>query len=137
MREDGQDAIATRRYMDIKIADRLNEPAIQRDFLLGLSQRGRCGARINCVDLAAWKGNLSCVICKMRSALREQHSRLRARNDRDPLSRPRLRRAEPCIGIAYSPAKRNFTICLVYLPNAEIAGVGLENWRGFTRSGRH
>ena len=28
-REDGQDAIATRRYMDIKIADRLNEPAIQ------------------------------------------------------------------------------------------------------------
>jgi hypothetical protein len=69
--------------MDIKIADRLNEPAIQRDFLLGLAQRGRCGAGINCVDLAAWKGNLSCVVCKMRSALREQHRRLSARNDRD------------------------------------------------------
>ena len=69
--------------MDIKIADRLNEPAIQRDFLLGLAQRGRCGARINCFDLAAWKGNLSCVVCKMRSALREQYRRLRARNDRD------------------------------------------------------
>ena len=78
-REDGQDAIATRRYMNIKLADRLSEPAIQRDFLLGLAQRGRCGARINCVDLAAWKGNLSCVVCKMRSALCEQHRRLRAR----------------------------------------------------------
>ena len=52
-------------------------------FLLGLAQRGRCGARINCFDLAAWKGNLSRVVCKMRSALREQYRWLRARNNRD------------------------------------------------------
>jgi hypothetical protein len=29
--------------MDIKIADRLNEPAIQRDFLLGLAQSAAAG----------------------------------------------------------------------------------------------
>src|SRR5262245_46288402 len=39
-RKGGQDAIATRSYMDIKIADRLNEAAVERDLFLGLAERG-------------------------------------------------------------------------------------------------
>jgi hypothetical protein len=38
--------------MDVKTADRLNEPAVERGFLLGLTQRGRRRADIKGVDLA-------------------------------------------------------------------------------------
>ena len=39
--------------MDVKIADRLNEAAVEPDLLLGFTQRGRSRARITGVDLAA------------------------------------------------------------------------------------
>src|SRR5262249_52987495 len=69
--------------MDVKIADRLNKAAVERDLLLGLTQRGRSRARIISVDLAAWERNLPSVVREMGCALREQHRRLRPRNDRD------------------------------------------------------
>src|SRR5262249_16490707 len=49
-REGGQDAIATRRHMDVKIADRLNEAAVERDLLLSLTQHGHSRTRINSLE---------------------------------------------------------------------------------------
>ena len=72
--------------MDVKIADRLNEAAVEPYLFLGFTQRGRSRARINGVNLAAREGNFRSVSRKMKGALREQHRRLRPRNDRDEYS---------------------------------------------------
>ena len=50
--------------------------ALPRLAAEGMSADAAC---VDGVDLAAWKDNLSCVVCKIRSALCEQHRRLRAR----------------------------------------------------------
>ena len=76
--------------MDVKIADRLNEAAVEPYLLLGFTQRGRSRARINGVNLAAREGNFRSVSRKMKGALREQHRRLRPRNDRDEHTAVRL-----------------------------------------------
>src|SRR5262249_38296404 len=43
-RDGGHDAVITGRYMDVKIADRLNKVAVKRDLLLGLTQQKMRGA---------------------------------------------------------------------------------------------
>ena len=69
-REGGQDAIATWRYVNVKIADRLNEATVKRDLLLGLTQRGRSRTRIDSLNLTARKRNLRRVVRKLGGALR-------------------------------------------------------------------
>ena len=57
-----QDAKAERGAVEIEIADRLDELALEADFLLGLAQRGIERRSVGRVDLAAGKGNLAGVV---------------------------------------------------------------------------
>ena len=69
--------------VQIEIAERIDEIAIQPDLLLGLAQRGVERRSVGRIDLAAGKGNLAGVIVEMRRALGQQHGRLRMVHHRD------------------------------------------------------
>ena len=75
-RQRRQDAEAERGAVEIEIADRLDELALQAHFLAGLAQRGIHRRGIGGVDLAAGKGNLPGMAAQVRRTLRQQHGRL-------------------------------------------------------------
>jgi hypothetical protein len=66
----------------VKIADRFNEAAVERDLLLGLAQRGRCRGRVIDFHLATRKRYLARMVREMTGTPREKNRRLRARDDR-------------------------------------------------------
>ena len=66
----------------VEIADRLDEGAVEPDFLFGFAQRGIEWRGIARIDLAAGKGDLTGMAVEMRGAQRQQHGRLGARHHR-------------------------------------------------------
>src|SRR6478735_9029392 len=82
-RDRRQDAKSERGSVEIEIADRLDELALEADFLTGLAQRGIERGSVGRIDLAAGKGNLAGVAGEMLRALCQQHGRLRMIDHRD------------------------------------------------------
>src|SRR5262249_34135067 len=70
-REGRHNAVATRRYVHVKIADRFHEAAVERDLLLGLAQRGFCRGRVINFHLATRKRYLACMVREMTGTPRE------------------------------------------------------------------
>ena len=60
-----QDAKSETGRVQIEVADRIDEFARKADLFLGFAQRGIERGSVDCVDLAAGKGNLAGVVVEM------------------------------------------------------------------------
>src|ERR1700730_7252790 len=78
-----QDAEPEARAVEVEIADRIDEAAIEPDLFPGLAQRSVERRSVGRVDLAAGKRDLAGVVVEVGGALRQQHGRLRMIDDPD------------------------------------------------------
>src|SRR6185295_4280667 len=77
-----QNSKARKGEIEIEIADRLDQVAVEPDLLMCFAQRSRDWRLIIGIDLAAWKRNLPGVARQRGGAQGQQHGRLRMIDDR-------------------------------------------------------